>query len=353
MNAENITLSSTDELANAIAKFIYTKIGINDGTVSFFKQHVEGFSWETYEIEICWVGDGTDHSREFIIHRVPEAGLLEPYNVKPLFELRKLMEDIEGVPVPAMLWMDEDGEATGRPLYVVEKIAGEIPTQWTSDQFFANNTLKESTSRQLMDICARIHTVPVELAPEGLRGSGASSFAMVDYWHEIYRNDMLEPVPTLDWGFAWLYQNKDRISERQTILHGDFRTGNYIMRDGKVVAVLDFEDAHIGDPVQDLAHFALRLFRGRTRQPSGLLPLREVVAVYEDKSGWSVPIEAFHFWSVFEAVYCAITQHRAASLFARNRTNDSRYPALGYQARHLDRYVLDYVTAAESGLPPE
>ena len=39
MNAENITLSSTDELANAIAKFIYTKIGINDGTVSFFKQH--------------------------------------------------------------------------------------------------------------------------------------------------------------------------------------------------------------------------------------------------------------------------------------------------------------------------
>ncbi|MFT5132950.1 MAG: aminoglycoside phosphotransferase (APT) family kinase protein, partial [Gammaproteobacteria bacterium] len=295
----------------------------------------------------------SEQARGYIVHRVPAAGLLEPYKVKALFELRKIMEEVEGVPVPAMLWLDEKGEATGRPLYVVEKIEGEIPTQWTSDQFFEDPELKLSTTRHLMDISARIHAVPIEFAPEGLRGSGSSSFTMVEYWYDIYRQDMLEPVPTLDWGFAWLYKNKDRISERQAILHGDFRTGNYIMRDGKVVAVLDFEDAHLGDPVQDLAHFALRLFRGRTRQPSGLLPLQEVLAMYEDASGWKIPIEAFHFWSVFEAVYCAVTQHRAASLFARERTNDARYPALGYQARHLDRYILDYVAAAEKGLPPE
>ena len=353
MKAINIPGLSGDELSDAIAQFICTRLGMEKGAVSLFRQHVEGFSWETYEIEISWLESDTDQVRGFIIHRVPAAGLLEPYEVKPLFELRQAMEGIAGVPVPAMLWMDETGEATGRPFYVVEKVAGEIPTQWTSDQFFKNREAKESTAAQLMDICAKIHAAPLELAPKGLRGSGTSSFAMVDYWHEIYRKDMLEPIPTLDWGFAWLYENQQRISDRQAILHGDFRTGNYIMRDGKIVAVLDFEDAHLGDPTQDLAHFALRLFRGRTRQPSGLLPLTEILAMYRDASGWTVAEEAFHFWSVFEAVYCAITLHRATSLFARERTNDARYLALGSQALHLHRHILDYVAAAEKGLPPE
>jgi aminoglycoside phosphotransferase (APT) family kinase protein len=341
------------ELAEELAAFIASKLGLDDAAPTAFRRHVEGFSWETYELGIRGTRGGADQQDDFIVHRVPSAGLLEPYDPRPVFELRRAIETVDGVPVPATLWLDEGGDATGRPLYVVEKVAGEVPTQWTSDTFFPDDDARRATAGRLMAIAAALHAAPVGLAPEGLRGSGDTGFEVVELWHELYRRDCLEPVPALDWGFAWLYRHRDQVSGRRAILHGDLRTGNYLVRDGEIVAMLDFEDAHVGDPVQDLAHCALRLFRGRTRKPSGLVPVGELLAMYEEAAGWAVPRQSFHFWSVFEAVYTAITQHRAAALFASGRTDDVRYPALGYQAHHIHRYVLDYIDAAERGLEPE
>jgi aminoglycoside phosphotransferase (APT) family kinase protein len=340
-------------LAGSLTAFLGSRLELDEAEPTSFRRHVEGFSWETYEVGIRGRRGGAEIDAEFIVHRVPVAGLLEPYDPRPVFELRRALEEIEGVPVPRTLWLDEDGDVTGRPLYVVEKVAGEVPTQWTSDTFFPDDDARRSVARQLMGIAAALHRAPVELAPGGLRGSGTTGFEFVELWHELYRRHCLEPVPALDWGFAWLYRNRDQVSGSSAILHGDLRTGNYLVRDGRIVAMLDFEEAHVGDPVQDLAHCALRLFRGRTRQPSGLVPLGELLAMYEEAAGWPVPRRSFHFWSVFEAVYTAITQHRAASLFARGRTDDVRYPALGYQAHHVHRYVLDYIDAAEAGREPE
>jgi aminoglycoside phosphotransferase (APT) family kinase protein len=341
------------ELRAALGNFIGAKLGVTGLEVVAFRRHVEGFSWETYEIVAHWTARGAEQQRAFIVHRAPAAGLLEPYSARPVFELRKAVEAIDGVPVPVSLWLDEKGDATGRPLYVVEHVDGQVPTQWTSDTFFKSDDERRSTARQLMRIGAALHAAPVDIAPDGLRGSGPDPYEIVRCWHEIYTRDCLEPVPPLDYGFAWLAANRHRISRRRSVLHGDFRTGNYMIRDGQIVALLDFEEGHVGDPVQDLAHCALRLFRGRTRQPSGLVPLAEMLEMYEEASGWKVPHDAFHFWSVFEAVYSAVTQHRAASLFARGRTDDVRYPALGYQAHHVHRYVIDYVEAAESGGSPK
>ena len=337
------------EVRDGLAAFVAGKLGVSDASVTSFRRHIGGFSWETYELGLRWPG-GEDG---FIAHRVPAAGLLEPYDAAPVYELRRALEGVDGVPVPATLWLDADGVATGRPLYVVAKVEGEVPSQWGSDTFFADDAARRDTARQLMSIAAALHAAPVELAPAGLRGSGPTPFTMVERWHEIYRRDCLEPVPVLDWGFAWLFRHRDLISDRTAIVHGDFRTGNYLMRDGRIVALLDFEEAHVGDPVQDLAHCALRLFRGRARLPSGLVPLADMLAMYEEASGWTVPRDAFYFWSVFDSVYSSVTMHRAAQLFAAGRTDDVRYPALGYQAHHVHRHVIDYIEAAERGAPPE
>jgi aminoglycoside phosphotransferase (APT) family kinase protein len=340
-------------IQDELAAFVAGKLAVSGAAVSSFRRHIGGFSWETYELGLRWPEAGVERECEVIVHRAPEAGLLEPYDARPVYELRRALEQVDGVPVPPTLWLDAEGEATGRPLYVVDKVVGEVPSQWGSDTFFADEEARRDTARQLMRIAAALHAAPVELAPDGLRGSGPTPFRMVERWHEIYERDCLEPVPVLDWGFAWLERNRDLISDRTAIVHGDFRTGNYMMRDGRIVALLDFEEAHVGDPVQDLAHCALRLFRGRTRMPSGLVPLGDLLAMYEEESGAAVPHEAFYFWSVFQSVYSAVTLHRAAQLFARGRTSDVRYPALGYQAYHIHRHVIDYIEAAEKGAPPE
>ena len=353
MSAAAGAVTADEDVVAGIARFIGARLGADDLRVSAFRRSVEGFSWETYALSVAWTEDGTARDRDLIVHRLPEAGLLRPYRVRPLFELRRAVFGLEGVPIPETLWLDEEGSATGRPLYVVAAIAGEVPTQWTSDASFRDDRERAEIARQLMGIAAAIHSAPIEVAPEGLRGVGDQDpIGEVRYWHDLYASEGLGPVPALDWGFAWLLANADRVSERRAVLHGDLRTGNYIVRDGRIVALLDWEEAHLGDPVQDLAHCALRLFRGRTRQPSGLVSLGELLDLYEQAAGWAVPRDAFHFWTVFEAVYTAVTQHRAASIFAAAETDDVRYAALGYQAHYNHRYVIDAIEAAEAGEPP-
>ena len=65
-----------------------------------------------------------------------------------------------------------------------------------------------------------------------------------------------------------------------------------------------------------------------------------------------MPHRAFHYWSVHEAVYTAVTMVRAAAIFAAGETHDVRYAALGYQSHHGLRHVLDYLEAARAGGPP-
>lgn len=344
---------TADQVTAGLRAFLAACLDAPNLRIVSLGRSVEGFSWETYAVDVEWTGDGGPRAAEFIVHRVPRAGLLQPYRAQTVYELRRAVEEIPGVPMPSTLWLDEEGAATGRPLYVVEKVDGEVPTQWTADKFFGDDGEKRAVARHLMEITAALHAAPLSIAPDGLRGLAEQDpVSEIDYWFAIYTSECLEPVPILDWGFAWLYANTHRASGRQAVLHGDLRTGNYMMRDGRIVALLDWEESHVGDPVQDLAHCALRLFRGRARKPSGLVTVPELLSFYEEAAGWEVSRDAFHFWSVFEAVYTAVTQHRAESLFARGATDDVRYAALGYQAHYNHRYVIDYIEAAESGADP-
>jgi aminoglycoside phosphotransferase (APT) family kinase protein len=344
------TVPEQDGLEQDIAAYLAHQLGAREWRIASFRRSVEGFSWETYAIGLAWIAADGEHEERFIVHRVPKAGLLRPYHPRTLFELRRAVAEIDAVPMPASLWLDEEGTATGRPLYVVAHVDGVVPTQWATDGFFADEAARRDVARELMGIAAALHAAPVSLAPADLRGAPQQDpLAEVRHWFDVYTNERLGPEPVLDLGFAWLFEHSRDVSERLSVLHGDLRTGNYILDDGHIVALLDWEESHVGDPVQDLAHCALRLFRGRLRQPSGLVPLPDLLALYEEAAGWEVPRPAFHFWTVFESVYTAITQHRAASFFAAGETDDVRYAALGTQAHHNHRYVIDAIESADHG----
>ena len=97
------------ELADELVAFLASKLELDDASPAAFRRHVEGFSWETYEVGVRGSRDGAAVEAEFIVHRVPGAGLLEPYDPRPVFELRRAVERVEGVPVPATLSLDERG----------------------------------------------------------------------------------------------------------------------------------------------------------------------------------------------------------------------------------------------------
>lgn len=338
--------AETERFVDGIGTFLRERVGAEDLRVTDAFRHIEGFSWETWAVSIAWTEAGGDErERQVIVRRAPQAGLLGPYEVGPQWELNQALYGVTGIPVPEPLWIDLEGSATGRPLYVMARVEAAVPAQWNTHKFFPDDEARHAMGRQFAALGARIHEVDLEVLPARLRGVGPAAArgaaGEVAYWEDVYRRDAVEPVPVLEWAFAWLARNGDATSERTTLVHGDFRIGNFMVADERIVAMLDWELAHIGDPVEDLAFAAVRLYRGRTGDASGLLPVDDWLAAYGEAAGWEVPPEAFKFWTVFGCTRAAVTLVTASRLFSSGATRDLRYAALGHQVHYLLRHILE------------
>ena len=123
--------------------------------------------------------------------------------------------------------------------------------------------------------------------------------------HLLHYRDTLdrigEPRPGFEYGFRWLEERIDMAGSRHTLVHGDFRNGNIIVGPEGLRAVLDWEIAHYGDPMCDLAWISIPSWRfGRFDRPVGGFGEREsLFEGYEAGGGPPVDPGQVHFWEVF------------------------------------------------------
>ena len=96
---------------------------------------------------------------------------------------------------------------------------------------------------------------------------------------------MDEHYPILDAAFAWLKANPV-VTDRIVIVHGDYRSGNYLYDENGIIAMLDWEMAHLGDPMEDLG-WASMMFWGREELAGGLMEREAFYRLYEQKTGHS------------------------------------------------------------------
>lgn len=135
-----------------------------------------------------------------------------------------------GVPAPPIVFSDLEGEVLGEPLLVLEYLDGEVASRVAEPEAFAI---------QLADAMAAIHRIDV--TGWGLSSPGPLSAPLP----EPHR-------PILSRAHAALVPHLERFSPT-TLLHGDMWPGNLLVRDGRLVGVLDWEDARLGDPLIDIA----------------------------------------------------------------------------------------------------
>jgi aminoglycoside phosphotransferase (APT) family kinase protein len=88
------------------------------------------------------------------------------------------------------------------------------------------------------------------------------------------------------------------------LVHGDFRTGNFLFdRKGEITALLDWEMAHVGDPMEDVGWAVGKLWGWPEHDRPGHLILRpDAMAIWEQASGMRVDPEALRWWTVLGAV---------------------------------------------------
>ncbi len=199
-----------------------------------------------------------------------------------------------GVPVPEVLAASAGSEPLGAPYVVMRRVAGEtIARKILRDEQYAE--VRPKLAMQCGEILGNLHQMDPSVLPpiadpyqlDGLRavldGSGVVS-------------------PMLELALRWLDQHRPPTT-RTTVVHGDFRHGNFIIGTDELRAVLDWELAHLGDPMEDLGWLCTRAWRFGGKGPvGGFGDYDDLFAGYQRTSGVAVDPTVAKWWELLGTV---------------------------------------------------
>jgi aminoglycoside phosphotransferase (APT) family kinase protein len=209
-----------------------------------------------------------------------------------------------GVPEPRVLAVLEREDGLGEG-FVMEWLEGET----LGSRIVRSDALSDvrpGLARQCGEILARIHAIELEGTGLAERLEGVTPRSFVERTWDGYKL-LATPQPMIDYSARWLLDHLPE-SPRTTLVHNDFRNGNLMVGPSGVVAVLDWELAHIGDPMRDLGWICTNSWRfGRSDLPvGGFGTYADLFAGYEAVSGRRVDPAQVRFWEVFGSFWWAI-----------------------------------------------
>jgi aminoglycoside phosphotransferase (APT) family kinase protein len=126
----------------------------------------------------------------------------------------------------------------------------------------------------------------------------------LDHWEAVLDEDEMAPQPIIRGAIRWMLRNPPPPPTRLHVVHGDYRTGNYLYdQSGRIHGILDWEMVHLGDPLEDLAWSLSPIFDfAGNGLAGGLIPRDRAIAIWEKTSGLTADKERLKWWEVFTAV---------------------------------------------------
>ncbi|NPT39204.1 phosphotransferase family protein [Paraburkholderia xenovorans] len=227
----------------------------------------------------------------------------------------------KGTRAPAAVAMDARGEIVGAPTIVLERLPGKA-----SAVDFLNSpdpAVARRLTEDLASVVADLHAVdwtPAAFDPvlEGLSPREVALRQIV-HWHDTFLAQRLEPMPVMSGLFGWLYRHLPE-PQRICLVHGDLRPGNFLYEGDRVSGLLDWEMAHLGDPVEDLAWIYRPLW-----SPERFVPLREFVQRYAELGGREIAWSDILYYRVFNELKFAVISLTAARAFITSGTPNMRH----------------------------
>ena len=331
-------------LAARVADYLSRQVG-HAVTVGRIKRFPVGFSWLTFAVPVSGL-KGPGDAQELILRLGPDYGLFAPYSAGPQV---MAMQSLEGsaVPLPRAFWSSDDPAILGAPFMFCEKVSGDAVVPWVSA---SEPPLDEGYRRRLgtdfIDALAALHRVrwqdkPIAALADGITAENAAQ-RNVELYERLIEGWAMRPYPLAEWGIRWLKRHNP-VAPRVTIVHGDYRTGNFLEQGGHITSILDWELVHLGDPHEDLAWVSLPMYMGGSKYLCRLCEPEWFYERYAEQSGIAVSMASVRYYQVFSLLKLAATHMAAARCFEEGRFNDMRMPAMGSQIatclRQMDKLI--------------
>ena len=274
--------------------------------------------------------------RELVLRRPPVGTkAVSAHDMKREFLIQSRLKPVYNL-VPTVIALCEDHSILGSDFYVMEKIQGEIFRRDVPESLSKEDISIMANS--LVSGLAQLHSVDASVLQELNKGSGYVT-RQVEGWSKRYRNALTDDVPDGEDVMQWLDANKPEDID-SCIIHGDWRIDNMVFDLGqkKLVGVLDWELATVGDPLMDLgsalAYWIDKddepMFASLRRQPSDLdgMPTRkEFIEKYLELSGRNCG--DFTFYEVFGLFRLSVIIQQIWARYKAGQTTNPAFKGFG------------------------
>ncbi len=331
---------------DAIATYLTGRLpGARELRVTKLYRIPGGASRETWSVDAAWTdAEGRERAQGFIIRRDPPASLLDSDRRLEFAFYRTFAES--NVPVPRAYWLEIDAAALERPFFVMQRIDG-------CESGF-QTLLDPSHAPHLAGLGQRMYEILADIAALPVQGTPAADVIAVpapeecwrrelDHWERIIDQHEMEAQPIVRAGLRWLRRNPPPPPQRVTAVHGDFRTGNFLYAGADIRGILDWEMAHFGDPLEDLAWSFMKAWHwAKDGRAGGVIARDEAIRIWEARSGLRADPAALHWWDVFSCVKAQGIWLTGAAEFAAGRATDLLMAFTSYWLiNSQDRFLLE------------
>ena len=338
------SIGDDNTLAARTADYLSSQVG-HPVRVGIIKRFPVGFSWLTFAVPVTGL-DGPGSTTELILRLGPDYGLFAPYSAGPQVMAMRSLEG-SAVPLPRAFWSSDDPRVLGAPFLFCEKVSGSAVVPWVSaSEPPLDEGYRKSLGTDFIDALAALHRVPWPDKPIAAMACGINAenaaARMVELYEGLIARWAMRPYPLADWGIRWLKSHQP-VAPSVTIVHGDYRTGNFLETDGRITSILDWELVHLGDPHEDLAWVSMPMYKGGSPYLCRLCEPDWFYERWSQQSGIQVSMASVRYYQVFSLLKLAATHMAAARCFEEGRFNDMRMPAMGSQIatclRQMDKLI--------------
>ena len=306
-------------------------------TIEGLRRLSGGASRESWAFDA--IVDGARH--ELVLRRDP-GGYIGQSNRSVECDLLRAA-GAAGVPVPTVRFELEPDDELGSG-FVMDLVHGEtIPRKILRDDEYAS--ARAGLAHRCGEIAAGIHAVAVDTLPQLPLGGATEQL-------EQYRSILDgfgEPHPAFELGLQWL--EAEMPAEARTaaprLVHGDFRNGNFIVGPEGLRSVLDWELAHLGDPIEDLGWLCVKSWRfGNVDQRAGGFgSVAQLLDGYAAAGGAEVGEEHLRYWEAFGTLKWGVICETQSFTHLNGLVRSVELAALGRRIAEMEWDLLELVDA--------
>lgn len=314
------------------------------------------------DVEIQQFGGGASNltyslrtaDQDLILRRPPQGQKAKgAHDMGREFRIQSALQEPFGL-VPDMVAFCEDESVIGSEFYVMQRLDGLIPRRDLPPGLELDETAARDLCRTFADTLIALHRVDTSLPGIAAMGKGTGYVErQITGWSARYRDAITADAPGFTKVMDWLAERMPA-DVANCVIHNDFRFDNVVLDKqdpSKIIGVLDWEMATLGDPLMDLGgNLAYWVqpdddegFQLVRRQPSnlpGMFTRAEFVEYYCEQMGLSVTPEQWKFYEVYGLFRFAVIAQQIYYRYFHGQTTNEMYALFGQAVHYYEDRCL-------------